>query len=115
MVGFDPVLLARDEFLAQPGAFRHFDLAGLPRSIEVPAGALAFSFCQVPVVYTLTPGEAWIRVTGEDGVPTEHAGGWLDATESGTLLGRHGGIARIEVGVPESALYRAGMATERNG
>jgi hypothetical protein len=107
LVGFDPVLLRRDEFLAQPGTLRYFDLAGMPRTLEVPADGLAFTYCQVPVVYTLTRGEAWIRIVGDDGVPTERHGRWLDDADSQAIFARRGGIARIEVGVPESVLATA--------
>jgi hypothetical protein len=105
LVGFDPVLLRRNEFLVEPGTYRFFDLAGTPRSIHVPAGALAFSYCQVPVVYILSRGEAWVRVTMPDDVVSERAGCWLTPSDSDTLSGRLGGISRIEVGVPERRLF----------
>jgi hypothetical protein len=70
----------------------------------VPAGSLAFSYVQVPIVYALTPDEAWIRVTHNDGMATERPGCRLTLEESRALLERRGGIARIEVGVPERSL-----------
>ncbi len=104
IVGFDPVLLRRDEFLAEPGVYQYFDLAGTPQSLDIPAGALAFSYCQVPVVYVRTRDEAWLRVT-TDGKPSpERAGSWLDASDSEALLARRGRISRIHVGVPERVL-----------
>jgi hypothetical protein len=107
LVGFEPLLLERGEFLARPETFRFHDLNGVPRTIEVPAGALAFTCCQVPVVYVLTRDEAWIRVTDEDGARTERTGARLGAEDSRRLLARSGGIAAVEVGVPERALPRA--------
>ena len=74
-------------------------------SIDVPAGSLAFSFCQVPVVYQLTRGESWIRVTAREGSSSVLEGGRLDAEYSRKLFGRLGGIARIDVGVPEASLF----------
>jgi len=105
IVEFDPVLLRRHEFLQQPGTYRYFDLAGAARSLDVPAGALAFSFCQVPVVYRLTPDKCWIRVIEDDEAAAERDGCRLDAADSRALLARQGGIARIEVGIPESGLF----------
>ena len=105
IVGFDPLLLKRHEFLHEPGTYRYFDLGGAARSLDVPAGALAFSCCQVPVVYHLTPGEGWIRVITDDEVATERQGCRLDASDSRALLARQGGISRIEVGIPESRLF----------
>jgi hypothetical protein len=104
IVWFDPVLLRRDEFLPAPGTLHLFDLVGAPRSLEVPAGALAFSYCQVPVVYVLTPEEAWIRVFRDDESSTQTRGSRLGAIDSRAVLAREGGISRIEVGVPERVL-----------
>ncbi len=105
IVGFEPLLLKPDEFLDEPGAYRYFDIAGAPRVVHVPAGALAFSYCQVPVVYQRTRDEGWVRVTTARGVATARAGGWLGAADSEALLARRGGIERIEVGIPERILF----------
>jgi hypothetical protein len=106
LVGFEPALLRRDEFLAAPARYHYVDLSGAQRSLDVPAGGLAFTFCQVPVVYTLTPGEALVRVVTHGDSVTELAGGRLESDHSQALLARLGGIARIEVDVPERELYR---------
>ena len=79
---------------------------GEARSIEVPAGGLAFTFCQVPIVYRLTDKESWIRVTTSDGTTSSIAGDRLDADRSRALFDRTGTLSRIEVGIPESTLCR---------
>ncbi len=104
LVGFDPVLLRRSEFLTQPGTYRCFDLSGTLQAIEVPARALAFTYCQVPVVYTLTRGDAWVRVTMDDGVAHQRSGCWLTSSDSDRITSRLGGILRVDVGVPEGRL-----------
>ena len=38
VVGFDPVLLRRDEFLVEPGIYEFFDLAGRPQSLPGASG-----------------------------------------------------------------------------
>jgi hypothetical protein len=103
LVGFRPRLLRRTELLREPAAFRHYGPDGAERSLEVPVGALAFSFCQVPVVYEATE-QAWVRVTGRDGTGVTRPGEWLDAEASRALLARDGSIERVEVGVPGSHL-----------
>jgi len=35
----------------EPALFRYVDAAQVERAIALPADALAFTFCQVPVVY----------------------------------------------------------------
>ena len=104
VVSFRPALLKRAEFLRDGGTYRFFDLDGEPRSIDVPAGRLAFSFCQVPVIYEPTGGEAWIRVTESDGSSRMIQGRTLDAAGSRAIFDRLGRVSRIDVGVPEPFL-----------
>jgi hypothetical protein len=105
IVSFRPVLLGREEFLRETGTYRYYDLAGSPRSIDVPAGGLAFSFCQVPIIYELSQ-EAWIRVTTSDGKTSAVDDHRLDGDTSRSLFNRSGEISRIDVGVPENSLNR---------
>ncbi len=102
LVGFRPALLRRAEFLSEPGVYRGYDVDGDDLSLEVPAGALAFSYCGVPVVYTLAQ-EPWVRVTRRDGTSSARPGEWLDAAASAALLDRDGAIERVDVGVPADA------------
>ena len=103
-VAFRPALLRRREFRPAPGTYRFYDSSGEFRSLDMPAGALAFSFCQVPILYLLSQDEAWIRVTTSDGIVSTVAGDRLDAGVSRALFERLGRIACIEVGVRESSL-----------
>jgi hypothetical protein len=104
ILSFRPVLLRREEFRGDTGRYRYYDLAGRPRSIDLPAESLAFSFCQVPIIYKLIKDEAWIRVTTSDGTTSAIDGHRLDGALSRSLFDRSGHISRIEVGVPESLL-----------
>ena len=103
-VRFRPVLLERGEFLDEPAVLRCHDVRGKETTIEVPAGSLAFTFCQVPVVYQVTRDEAWIRVTARDGTALVQPGDCLDVTRSRALLDRSGAITRIDVSIPERRL-----------
>ncbi|MFN0149383.1 MAG: hypothetical protein ACKVU1_01560 [bacterium] len=106
LMSFRPVLLRRSEFRGASGTYRYCDLAGRIRTIPLPAGALAFSFCQVPVVYELTQEAICIRVTRDGGSSTIRAGAALDEQESRSVFDREGRISRIDVGVPERSLLR---------
>jgi hypothetical protein len=106
VVSFRPVLLRPDEFLGLPGVYRFYDFAGKAGSIDLRAGSLAFTFCQVPIVYERVAGEGWIRVVLDDGSKTTRPGGCLDESLSSELFGRSGRIAGISVGVPEAGLCR---------
>lgn len=105
VVEFAPVLLKREEFLSAADTMRWFDLAGHAKAIDIAAGELAFTYCQVPVVYVLTLAESWIRVSTADNIAVERAGCRLSPHESHTLFDRLGGITRIDVGLPERALF----------
>ena len=105
-LGFRPVLLRRREFVAEAAEYGYPDLEGAHRTVEVPAGGLAFSFCQVPVVYRLEPGEPWIRLTMKNGESARIDGDRLGTAVSRSIFARTGEVARIEVGVPENALLK---------
>uniref|UniRef100_A0A832I4L2 Cellobiose phosphorylase n=1 Tax=Eiseniibacteriota bacterium TaxID=2212470 RepID=A0A832I4L2_UNCEI len=104
VLAFRPLMLERREFLATAGTLRTFDLDGAPRDVEVPPRALAFTVCQVPIVYELTRGAAWLRITRRDGTTCTFEGDRLDAEASRAVLGRTGEVTRIDVGVPEDTL-----------
>jgi len=52
-VQFDPSLLRACEFVAVPRPFRFLDVKGQWHELSVPASGLAFTWCQVPLVYHL--------------------------------------------------------------
>ncbi len=107
VLGFRPVLLEAAEFLDQGGTFAYVDLEGNPQTTEVPARGLAFTYCQVPVVYRLTGGTARVRLTRAGGGPVEFPGPRLDPAASSSVFARTGEILRIDVDVPEASV-RAG-------
>ncbi len=103
-VHFQPVLLQANEFLKQPEVFPYYDIHGKAGSIKLPAGSLAFTYCQVPVVYEQVPGEAWIHIEFDDGTSHEHDGNVLEASLGAELSLRSGRIQKIQVGITESTL-----------
>jgi hypothetical protein len=107
VVRFRPLLLRRGEFRDEPGTYRFFDLDGQVQNIDVPVGGLAFSFCQVPIVYEVRDNGAWIAVTARDGEASRQRGDALDSAHSRALFERRGEIARIDVGISEHVLCSA--------
>jgi hypothetical protein len=106
-VAFRPLLLRDDEFLPQPAVLRGFTLDGDDLALPLEPGMLAFTHCQVPVVYRRVDGPARLRVTDSDGVVTETAGDALGAGDSAGLLARSGRLRRIDVDVPAATLLAA--------
>jgi len=103
-VRFRPTLLGAEEFLEAPGELRYFDVTGEERTAALAAGTLAFTYCQVPVVYERTAGRPWIRVAFTDGTTADVAGDELGPEPTADLHNRSGWIDAVRVGIPEGAL-----------
>jgi hypothetical protein len=95
-VSFQPVLLRKSEFLRHPHKLHSFTVRSEPLSIDLPAGTVAFTCCQVPVVYHLHDQHK-IVLTEQDGRTREFPGDTLDSESSRALFSRSGRIARIDV------------------
>ena len=95
-LGFQPALVIGDEFLAAPAPFSCRDVDDQPCEIAVPAGALALTFCQVPVVIHRA-GPTRIAITTSDGATTVTGGLALDGPTSGQIFGRTGAVRRLDV------------------
>jgi hypothetical protein len=93
---FRPLLLRRSEFLRTREVFEPFDVAGERLSVELPPGTLAFTYCQVPVVYHLSR-KPRIELTGADGEVRSVAGDTLDREASASIFERTGRIRRVDV------------------
>lgn len=103
-IQFAPRLLDRSEFAAAPSRFNYIDVSGAPAAVNLPADALAFTFCQVPVVLRIDSTEPRIVVARRDHQHEVIAGDRLDAEASAAIFSRSGEIVRIEVSVAESML-----------
>jgi hypothetical protein len=102
---FVPDLLEDRERLQAPATFRYYAVGGAERTVELPAGGLAFTLCQVPVVYA--PAAAgWVRISCTDGSTVEHAGDRIDADLAAEIFARSGHVTGIRVGVPDPILGR---------
>ncbi len=101
---FDPILLRRGEFLEQPETWQVVGLDNASTTIELPAGSLGLTVCQVPVVVTLTSGEAGVAVSYTDGAQDRIEGLYVDAETSRAIFDRTGHIARLTAFIPEAAV-----------
>jgi len=97
---FAPELLSADELLPTEGRLEYVDVTGASRSLCVPAGGLAFSFCQVPVIYRFGGEAASITVRHAGRAPAVLSGNRLPAPLAGEIFRRSGEITALEVGLP---------------
>jgi hypothetical protein len=95
-ISFSPVLLREQEFTAQEATFDYVDVSGQRRSIDLPAGSLAYTFCQVPVAYVASDA-GQLEITYTDGHLQQITGNRLNAEASQHLFSRDGGIKQIIV------------------
>ncbi|MGB0387253.1 MAG: hypothetical protein ACPGWR_20735 [Ardenticatenaceae bacterium] len=93
-----PTLLRQEEFLPEASTFTYLDTAGQRQTLSLPADALAFTFCQTPVLY-IRGDRASIEVTYSDGRSDTIAGTSLDAVASRHILARDGQVRLVRATV----------------
>jgi hypothetical protein len=110
-IHFRPRLLRRQEFVSSPTEFIYYDVAGTKSRLPLKPGELAFTYCQVPVVYRLAQADSLIVVRPNGGkCRTETLS--LDAKVSEEIFARTGKVSRVEVCLesdgphPQARFYR---------
>jgi hypothetical protein len=105
-VRFEPCLLRAREFVTQSRPFRFLDIEGEWQELTVPKSGLAFTWCQVPLVYRLDDSaKAAVTVHLDDGSQQTLDELALPAGLSAELFMRSGRILRIELVLGSSQLF----------
>lgn len=97
-LGFDPTILRSEEFLTAPKVFQYVNLNNERCSIDLEKDSLAFTYCQVPIVYKKAK-EASVEIVFRSGETSIISGHQLDDKLSRALFQRSNEINRIHVGV----------------
>ena len=97
-IAFDFLLFDRGELLQEPAAFNYFDTNGQPGRIDLGVGSLAYTICQVPVLYQAAE-RAWIKVFRSNGGVEKIEGSVLDLLNSRHIFERDGVVHHLVVGV----------------
>jgi hypothetical protein len=100
-VSFQPHLLRKQTFLIDKEHFEYITIKGESASLALKPGQLAFTFCQTPVIYTLSVKDQ-IVIHYQNGAKTESADIQLTREASSQIFRRSGEIVRIEVCIDES-------------
>jgi hypothetical protein len=104
-VRFEPRLLRRREFSTDGRVLRFLDVDGEWNDLAIPENGLAFTWCQVPVIYRLSEdAETNIVLSLDSGKRRSLTGLSLPGDMSAELLGRSGRVRQIEVDCPASML-----------
>lgn len=105
-VTFVPSLLQSCEFIQESKTFRYVDVDEQWQEIAVPAMALAFTWCQVPIVYQLNDEvEPSLLVTYNDGKQQTFSQLGLPAEESSELFHRSGQIQQLTLTISTEHLF----------
>ena len=105
-VHFEPGLLRPLEFSAEPREFRYLDVKGEWQDLQLPAASLAFTWCQVPIVYRLDEtAKPSLSLTYEYGMTEAMEALVLQDSISTELFLRSGRIQQITVNVRYGDLY----------
>jgi hypothetical protein len=99
-IRFWPLLLRGSELLTRPSRLEVVAVDGVRETVELGIGMLAFTLCQVPVLYRRA-GAAAIAVTERGGAVRRTAGDTLEEAIAAEVFGRTGLVRRIEVDVAD--------------
>jgi hypothetical protein len=100
---FCPILLKTNELLSSTSTFEYFDVNGDLKYITTAANSLAFTYCQVPVIYALNESKS-ITLYYENGDTLVLPSQTLDATQSMKIFSRSGKVTKIVVGITKEQL-----------
>ena len=103
---FVPSLLRPREFIPGPRRFGYLDVDNQWQHVDLEDRSLAFTWCQVPIVYTLSAGaDSGLTVTLANGKQDSFETLELNARQSAALFERRGEIRRIDVRLTDSMLF----------
>jgi hypothetical protein len=95
---FEPTLLNKNEFLQQEEQVRFIDFEGKPYSVLLEKGSLAFTICQVPIVYKIGD-ENQIEVKYKNNEVETVPGLTLSHEVSQEIFKRTGEISQVTVSI----------------
>jgi hypothetical protein len=95
-LNFDFLLLDRKELLSSQSVFSYWNVKEQMEQMELPAGSVAYTICQVPVVVRVS-SENCIEVYRADGSTEWVASHALDSVNSQHIFQRDGVIHHLDV------------------
>jgi hypothetical protein len=104
-VSFEPTLLRPVEFTAQAHVFRYVDVNNQWQELAVPESSLAFTWCQVPLIYRLDDSEsAALSIHWDNGETHTQTMLTLAKEVACNVFQRNGRIRKIELVLSTSLL-----------
>ncbi|WP_100656861.1 hypothetical protein [Alteromonas flava] len=104
-IHFSPFMLREQEFINQSQAFRYLDVDNAWQTIQLAPQSLAYTWCQVPIVYELSDEEEpCIEITCNDAPTLTLTKPHLDSTLSEAIFKRNGYVRGILLRLPKTYL-----------
>lgn len=97
-ISFNPFMLSKSEFIKDKSEFSFIDVGGKSNKIQLPENSLCFTYCQVPVIYTLNKNEG-VTLTFDDDTTVTTTTLKVDKETSNKIWNRNGNIKKIEVNI----------------
>jgi hypothetical protein len=105
-VNFEMALLREREFMTERRNFCFLNIDGHWEDLAVPTAGLAFTWCQVPIVYVLRDDEVpSLVITWNDGTTTTLTKLALPAEDSGEIFSRSGRIRKLQLTIRREQLF----------
>lgn len=105
-VKFQPKLLRAREFLSESRDTGYVDVDDNWQTVAVPSAGLAFTWCQLPVVYKLDDdAPVSLTITGKDGAERVLQTLELPAVDAAELFQRSGAIRQLTLNLHSSMLF----------
>ncbi|MGB1392844.1 MAG: hypothetical protein ACPG6G_01235 [Flavobacteriaceae bacterium] len=102
-LGFNPRLLRKDEFLQESNIFHYIAIPTNKDSILISKDSLCFTYCQVPVVYTIADQDS-LTVDFSNGATKTFNSLTLDTEISNKVFNRNGEVVQINVQIKKERL-----------
>ena len=102
-IQFHPDLLRKTEFLKEATSFDYVDVSGNSTTEALNEGSMAFTYCQVPIIYQLAEKE-YISVKYKNGKVEQSDGLSLDRTTSDLIFNRSGEVQSVTAGIKQEQL-----------
>ena len=101
---FQPTLMRKTEFLTEAREFTYFNISKEKSHMAIQKDELAYTYCQVPIVYHLSDKDWLINIYYTDGKVENIKGNKITKAVSQLIFSRNNLIKEIRVECPASSL-----------
>ena len=102
---FNTTLLRFDEFLTENQEFFYYNSKNIKNTILLKKGQLAYTFCQVPIIYTIASKDFKIKVLLNKSETQSIDGKRINSKLSKSIFNRNGIVKQINISIAKEYLF----------